>query len=71
MEQQTYIPVVLKNMSEICRAFGVGQQKVREWVQAGAPIAVECDNLNTPTRYRSELYRLYLWLERQEKKSTE
>lgn len=64
MERQSaYVPVVLKSMNEICKAFGVGQPKVREWVEAGAPIAVECNNSGTPVRYRSELNRLYLWLE--------
>ena len=67
MEQPIYVPVVLKTMGEICKAFGVGQHKVREWVEAGAPILVERDSLDTPIRYRSELARLYVWLENQEK----
>lgn len=66
MERQSaYVPVVLKSMTEICKTFGVGQPKVREWVQAGAPIAVEYDGWGSPVRYRCELYRLYLWLEEQ------
>ena len=67
MDQPTYVPVVLKSMAEICKAFGVGQPKVREWVEAGAPIAVEKDGRGNPVRYRSELNRLYLWLEGQKK----
>ena len=32
-----YVPVVLRSMSEICRAFGVGCEQVRKWVAADAP----------------------------------
>lgn len=66
MDQPTYTPVVLKSLAEICKAFGVGTSRVREWVQAGAPIAVEQDAWGSPVRYRCELYRLYLWLERKD-----
>ncbi len=38
-----YVPVVLRSMSEICRAFGVGCEQVRKWVAADAPIAVDRD----------------------------
>ena len=69
MEQPTYVPVVLKSMDEICKAFGVGQPKVREWVESGAPIAVECNVSGTPVRYRSELNRLYFWLEGRKSKN--
>ena len=38
-----YVPVVLRSMSEICRAFGVGCEQVRKWVAADAPIVVDRD----------------------------
>ena len=59
-----YVPVVLRSMSEICRAFGV-----RKWVAADAPIAVDRDEKGEITRYRAELNRLYLWQEARSKES--
>lgn len=64
---EAYVPVVLKSMAEICKSFGVGTQRVREWVEAGAPIAVEEDGRGNPVRYRCEVMRLYCWLEGQKK----
>ena len=46
-----YVPVVLRSMSEICRAFGVGCEQVRKWVAADAPIVVDRDEREI-TRYR-------------------
>ena len=66
-----YVPVVLRSMSEICRAFGVGCEQVREWVAADAPIVVDRDEKGEITRYRAELelVRLYLWQEARSKES--
>ena len=64
-----YVPVVLRSMSEICRAFGVGCEQVRKWVAADAPIAVDRDEKGEITRYRAELNRLYLWQEARSKES--
>mgnify|MGYP000379862910 CR=1 FL=1 len=50
-----YVPVVLRSMSEICRAFGVGCEQVRKWVAADAPIVVDRDEKGEITRYRAEL----------------
>ena len=58
-----YRPALLNSMAAICKTFVVGQTKVREWVEAGAPIAVEHDAGGAPVRYRCEVMRLYLWLE--------
>ena len=64
-----YVPVVLRSMSEICRAFGVGCEQVRKWVAADAPIAVDRDEKGEITRYMAELNRLYLWQEARSKES--
>ena len=48
-----YVPVVLRSMSEICRAFGVGCEQVRKWVAADAPIVVDRDEKGEITRYRA------------------
>ena len=64
-----YVPVVLRSMSEICRAFGVGCEQVRKWVAADAPIVVDRDEKGEITRYRAELNRLYLWQEARSKES--
>ena len=63
-----YVPVVLRSMSEICRAFGVGCEQVRKWVAADAPIVVDRDEKGEITRYRAELNRLYLWQEGQKQR---
>lgn len=39
----TYTPKILRNLAEICEAFGVGEKTVKAWVKQGAPIAVEGD----------------------------
>ena len=64
-----YVPVVLRSMSEICRAFGGGCEQVRKWVAADAPIVVDRDEKGEITRYRAELNRLYLWQEGRSKES--
>ena len=63
MPEVAYSPVMLNSTGAICKYFGVGAQRVREWSQAGAPIAVEYDAKGVPVRYRCEAMRLYLWLE--------
>lgn len=68
-ESMAYEPVILTSMTKICKRFGVGQSKVREWVQAGAPIAVTCDDRGNPLRYMCEVMRLYAWLENNTRKS--
>ncbi|MDE6734623.1 MAG: MerR family transcriptional regulator [Desulfovibrio sp.] len=57
----TYTPKILRNLAEICEAFGVGEKTVKAWVKQGAPIAVEGDARNT--RYSAEIARLQLWRE--------
>lgn len=54
-----YAPRVLRSMTEICEAFGVGSKTVKAWVGKGAPIAVEGDEKNT--RYSAEMARLQAW----------
>lgn len=56
-----YVPTLLRTMSEICKAFGVGEKQVKQWVKQGAPIAVE--GKDTKTRYSAELIRLQIWRE--------
>lgn len=56
-----YVPTLLRSMKEICKAFGVGERQVKQWVKQGAPIAVE--GKDTKTRYSAELIRLQIWRE--------
>lgn len=54
-----YIPKVLKSMTEICEAFGVGDSVVKQWAAAGAPIAVE--GRGSRMRYSAEVAALQDW----------
>lgn len=63
----SYHPVMLKSLAEICDTFGVGPERVRTWVQEGAPVAIEEDDRGNRVRYRAEMVRLYLWLEARRK----
>lgn len=54
-----YTPRILRTMSEICEAFGVGEKTVKAWVKKGAPIAVEGDGRRM--RYSAEMVRLQAW----------
>lgn len=54
-----YAPCVLRSMTEICEAFGVGSKTVKAWVEKGAPIAVE--GRGKKTRYSAEAARLQGW----------
>lgn len=56
-----YAPRILRTMKEICDVMGVSQQRVREWVRRGAPIAVE--GRGNRVRYSAEAARLQLWRE--------
>ena len=58
-----YIPTPLTSMAEICRTLKVGSDTVHEWVEAGAPIAVEGEGAKR--RYSAELARLMVWREKQ------
>ncbi|MDE6734823.1 MAG: MerR family transcriptional regulator [Desulfovibrio sp.] len=55
----TYTPKILRNMAEICEAFGVGEKMVKAWVKQGAPIAVEGDGRRV--RYSAEMVMLQKW----------
>ena len=55
----TYTPKILRNLAEICEAFGVGEKTVKAWVKQGAPIAVEGDGRRV--RYSTEVVRLQEW----------
>ena len=57
----SYRPYLLKSMAEICKQFGVGRKQVREWIRAGAPVAVE--GHGAKAKYSAELLRLQLWRE--------
>ena len=54
-----YIPKVLKSLTEICEAFGVGDSVVKQWAAAGAPIAVE--GSGSRMRYSTEMAALQDW----------
>lgn len=63
MSQNSYMPAFLTSTKAICKAFRVGTPRVHQWVQQGAPIAVDRDARGIPVRYYAEAMRLYLWLE--------
>lgn len=54
-----YQPCVLPSMQKICEVLGVSRQRVRNWIQAGAPIAVEGDG--NRALYSAELAELQAW----------
>ena len=54
-----YTPKILRNLAEICEAFGVGEKTVKCWAKQGAPIAVEGDGRRV--RYSAEMVRLQEW----------
>lgn len=54
-----YVPHILRTMTEICDAMGVGQKTVKKWVAQGAPIAVEGDGRRK--RYSAEMAALQGW----------
>lgn len=58
-ESAVYYPKILRGMIEICAEMGVGRETVLEWVDQGAPIAVEWKG-RKPT-YTSEAMALMLW----------
>lgn len=55
----TYTPRILRTMSEICEAFGVGEKTVKAWVKQGAPISVIGDG--NRRRYSAEMASLQVW----------
>lgn len=54
-----YMPLVLRNMEEICEVMGVGRETVRKWAEQGAPIAVEGEERRK--RYSAEAMALQDW----------
>lgn len=64
-----YVPTPLRSLEEICRALGVGSKQVKDWVEEGAPIAIEGEGART--RYSAELARLQIWREVQGRKRRE
>jgi len=57
--QISYVPKILRNMTEICEEMGVGKTTVRAWVKAGAPITVE--GSAKKIRYSTEALQLQIW----------
>lgn len=54
-------PLHLNSMSDICKAFKVGKNTVRKWVDKGAPIAIEKDEKSNKLRYSAEYNTLQSW----------
>lgn len=54
-------PRPLNSMEEIKLAFGVGADKVRAWVKAGAPIAVGTNAKGKIDNYSAEYNGLQAW----------
>lgn len=57
----SYTPKILRSLAEIKDVFGVGERRIKLWVQQGAPIAVEGEGSNV--RYSAEVVRLQVWRE--------
>lgn len=58
-QQVSYVPKILRNMTEICEEMGVGEKTVKAWIKKGAPIAVEGEGRRA--RYSAEVARLQAW----------
>lgn len=54
-------PMPLNSMTDIRKAFKVGRSTVIEWVNQGAPIAVETDPISQKIRYSAEYNALQSW----------
>lgn len=54
-----YVPTPLRSLREICESLGVGEKTVKNWIERGAPIAVEGEG--PTTRYSAELAGLLAW----------
>ena len=61
----SYTPKILRSLAEIKDVFGVGERRIKLWVQQGAPIAVEGEGNNV--RYSAEAARLQVWREERER----
>ena len=61
----SYTPKILRSLAEIKDVFGVGERRIKLWVQQGAPIAVEREGNNV--RYSAEAARLQVWREERER----
>lgn len=59
-----YAPMILRSLTEIKEAFGVGERQIKLWVHQGAPIAVEGEG--SKARYSAEAVRLQVWREGRE-----
>lgn len=55
-----YYPEILSSQKDIAKKFNVSPSKIREWVQAGAPIVVLGSSPNQ--RYITETMDLLAWL---------
>lgn len=56
-------PFILRNMQEICYVMGVSRNRVLDWIEAGAPIAVESEKGDSSgrTRYSADAAALQAW----------
>ena len=61
----SYTPKILRSLAEIKDVFGVGERRIKLWVQQGAPIAEEGEGNNV--RYSAEAARLQVWREERER----
>lgn len=55
----SYTPLILRNLSEISEAMGVGEKMIKSWIRRGAPIAVEFGG--NRSRYSAEAASLQHW----------
>lgn len=52
-------PVFLKSLLEICAYMGVGKETVQQWIDRGAPIAIEYRGKQK--QYSAEAVSLQYW----------
>ena len=53
------VPKMLNSLREIADEFGRGEDTVRKWHKAGAPIT--CEGTGTTVRYSTEVNALQAW----------
>lgn len=59
MIRRGYEPRILHTSEEIAEAMGVSTDRIKSWVEAGAPILVEGEGKRK--RYRAEVMELWQW----------
>ena len=62
-------PKFLSSLAKIREEFDVGNDRIRGWYEAGAPIAVEYDSKGNVCGYSADYHELQAWRVEQSKKT--